>query len=86
MNFVQFLFGLVHILLLLTQDAALVARGECMKCSHCSFYFRDNWEPHHMLRNDRGTTWVYRTAECPACAELTVEIGRTDANGELVGG
>jgi hypothetical protein len=38
-----------------------------------------------MLRNDRGTTWVYRTAECPACAELTVEIGRTDANGELVG-
>jgi hypothetical protein len=38
-----------------------------------------------MLRNDHGTTWVYRTAECPGCAELTVQIGRTDAHGELIG-
>ena len=38
-----------------------------------------------MLRNDRGVPWVYRTAECPECQELTVEIGRTDRHGELTG-
>jgi hypothetical protein len=56
-----------------------------MKCSECSVYFPANWEPHVMLRGDRGTRWAYRTAECPACAELTIEVGRTDNSGELIG-
>jgi hypothetical protein len=38
-----------------------------------------------MLRNDKGTTWAYRTAECPGCGELTVEVAQTDREGELRG-
>jgi hypothetical protein len=56
-----------------------------MKCSRCSVHFRDNWEPHYMLRNGQGTSWAYRTAECPCCAELTVEVSRTDRHGEPIG-
>ena len=57
-----------------------------MKCCNCCVSFPDNWEPHHMLRNDRGTSWAYRTAECPKCKELTVEVCQTDKLGELRSG
>jgi len=56
-----------------------------MKCSRCRIDFYDNWEPHYMLRNGQGTSWAYRTAECPCCCEIAVEVSRTDRHGELIG-
>jgi hypothetical protein len=56
-----------------------------MKCVRCDLFFGDNWEPHLMLRNEQATTWAYRTAECPSCREVIVQVGRTDREGELRG-
>jgi len=30
-------------------------------------------------------SWAYRTAECPYCSEIAVEVSRTDRHGELIG-
>jgi hypothetical protein len=63
----------------------LVVCGAPNEMFRCSVHFGDNWEPHYMLRNGQGTSWAYRTAQCPCCAELTVEVSRTDRHGEPIG-
>src|SRR5262252_1759595 len=66
-----------------------------MKCPHCGIHFHDNWVTGSI---DRGvgatyggdkepvqTGWLYRTAICPGCSELTIELS-TPPTHELVGG
>lgn len=45
-----------------------------MKCPHCSINFHDNWSEYHLYRNQTGTAWQYRTAHCPECDRMTIEL------------
>jgi hypothetical protein len=40
-----------------------------------------------MLRNGQGTRWAYRTAECPYCSEIAVELAQLIdmANSSVIG-
>ena len=64
-----------------------------MKCPHCSINFHENWEDRDCLRNqgalhgrimliDTLTTylWRYRSADCPGCRDVILEIARTAPN------
>jgi hypothetical protein len=44
-----------------------------MKCPHCTVHFHDHQDVGGI--NYRGHIgWLYRTAKCPKCGELTIEI------------
>lgn len=55
-----------------------------MKCPHCGIHFHDNWVQGSIDRGTRRkyggdkepakTGWVYRTAICPECKQLTIEL------------
>jgi hypothetical protein len=55
-----------------------------MKCPHCGIHFHDNWIGGSIDRGTRRkyggdkepakTGWVYRTALCPDCKQLTIEL------------
>ena len=55
-----------------------------MKCPHCGIHFHDNWVTGSVDRGVRITAakykepaktgWHYRTARCPKCKELTIEL------------
>jgi hypothetical protein len=56
-----------------------------MKCPHCAIYFHDNWDIHYMDRGSglvtstdtgSGVYWYYRSALCPECGDVTIEIAR----------
>jgi hypothetical protein len=56
-----------------------------MKCPHCAIYFHDNWDDHYMDRGSglvtspdigTGVYWYYRSALCPECKDVTIEIAR----------
>jgi len=59
-----------------------------MKCPHCGVYFHDNWVTGSIDRGSRKkyggdeepvkTGWHYRTAICPKCKELTIELMRNE--------
>jgi Domain of unknown function (DUF4145) len=58
-----------------------------MKCPHCGINFHSNWVEDNISRDDRllqvnectdRTYWVYRSAHCPACKDLTISIGYRD--------
>ncbi len=56
-----------------------------MQCPHCSINFHENWDVERMLRNRTAIRWAYRTAHCPSCKEITIEISevvRTEDNFE----
>jgi len=53
-----------------------------MECPHCSFHFQDNWKEQFFDR-DRvrlgspsrpSAHWRYRTAVCPSCKDVTIEV------------
>jgi hypothetical protein len=44
-----------------------------MKCPHCGVHFSDNWIVQEIARS-RKTGWFYRTAFCPECTQMTIEI------------
>jgi hypothetical protein len=55
-----------------------------MKCPHCGIHFHDNWVTGSIDRGFRATHgggkapaqtgWHYRTALCPRCEGLTIEL------------
>ena len=54
-----------------------------MKCPHCGIHFHDNWQGQRFARgsdnlvsraNERRTYWAYRTASCPECHDVAIEI------------
>jgi len=52
-----------------------------MQCPHCSIHFHDNWEASQIRRegaqlSDPSGRWLYRTASCPGCENVTIELGQ----------
>lgn len=45
-----------------------------MKCPHCTVSFHDNWEAKTMSRGNLMLAWNYRTAHCPACDKIILEM------------
>jgi Domain of unknown function (DUF4145) len=45
-----------------------------MKCPHCSVDFHDHWSTTPIAYFARLTRWEYRTAVCPRCKELIIEL------------
>jgi hypothetical protein len=67
-----------------------------MKCPHCTVHFHDNlrvgWflrQGNDILKDNYGDEghyfWEYRSAVCPACKEVTLQIVQTDGNHNPVG-
>jgi uncharacterized protein DUF4145 len=61
-----------------------------VKCPHCSIHFHDNWQHQAFSRNNghlQGPSgndriiWIYRSAECPSCKDVTIEVGMQAVNG-----
>lgn len=52
-----------------------------MRCPHCTVNFHDNWERGALSRGGYYTSWIYRTADCPACSQVTIEIAYDGAEG-----
>jgi hypothetical protein len=65
-----------------------------MKCSHCTIHFHENWDVKHVARGGNYIAyqdssqhyWHYRTAHCPACKQITIEIGAAAGNGTYATG
>ena len=60
-----------------------------MKCPHCTIYFHDNWDGSYMERGrgivespdiGLGRYWYYRSALCPNCNDVTIEMARAYGN------
>jgi hypothetical protein len=59
-----------------------------MKCPHCGMGFHDNWNKGLITRPGTSspfTGWHFRTAVCPECSELTIELSPPPTE-ELVDG
>jgi hypothetical protein len=63
-----------------------------MKCPHCSIHFHDNWTDAYMSRGGNlvaspdtgsGIYWYYRSALCPQCNDVTIEVARHYGNRQL---
>jgi Domain of unknown function (DUF4145) len=56
------------------------------KCPHCTIHFHDNWDDRFMERRPNGLVespddgsgiyWHYRSALCPNCGDVTIEVAR----------
>ncbi|MGY3452865.1 DUF4145 domain-containing protein [Bradyrhizobium sp. USDA 4353] len=69
-----------------------------MKCPHCTVYFHDNWVEDNFQRHSHNLVpdrvkqdlfWFYRTAYCPECKRVIIEValknGKTsEPNWELI--
>lgn len=64
-----------------------------MKCPHCSIHYHDNWFVDFFRRGQqtiRGQSesadgfWVYRSAVCPKCSGLTVEVSLAQGNKDAI--
>ncbi|HEY8097944.1 MAG TPA: DUF4145 domain-containing protein [Methylobacter sp.] len=56
-----------------------------MKCPHCSIHFSNAWHSSSFLRDggglfSSGGIWVYRSARCPECRDVIIEIGQKTEN------
>jgi len=51
-----------------------------MKCPHCTVAFHDNWDEEWITRGNRHLDWRYRTAVCPECKKVIIEVGAYDVN------
>jgi hypothetical protein len=60
-----------------------------MKCPHCAIHFHDNWDSRYLERRNGivespdtgvGTYWYYRSAKCPNCNDVTIEVARHYGN------
>jgi hypothetical protein len=65
-----------------------------MKCPHCSIHFHDDWQRGHFRRDNNdlfvrdGTKlsyWIYRSARCPSCDDVTIELAQLNAHGHIKG-
>jgi len=69
-----------------------------MKCPHCTVHFHDNWSINDFARSDglvvsrtklrASEFWKYRSAECPNCGDVTIEIAhfrRDEISKDLLG-
>ncbi|PWB93998.1 DUF4145 domain-containing protein [Methylosinus sporium] len=66
-----------------------------MQCPHCNIYFHDNWRTESFARqgiilkdsytDEYFNYFQYRTAICPECKEITIQITRKNGNGDIVG-
>jgi hypothetical protein len=45
-----------------------------MKCPHCGKHFHGNWSVASIEWGGGTTRWQYRTAVCPACRKITIEL------------
>jgi Domain of unknown function (DUF4145) len=57
--------------------------GDSVKCPHCALHFHEDWRDSFLTyQRDRfvpvksdGLYWKYRVTACPACDDVTIEIG-----------
>jgi len=66
-----------------------------MKCPHCTIHFHDNWSVEWFYRqtnilkenyrDDAYFFWMYRSAICPECMEITIQIARGNGEKNKVG-
>lgn len=65
-----------------------------MKCPHCAVYFQDNWKEQFFDR-DRvrlgspsrpSGHWEYRTAVCPSCKDVIIEVAIKTRGGQTASG
>ncbi len=60
-----------------------------MKCPHCTIHFHENWQEDYFFRgrgspvpakyrDGSGLFWMYRSAICPNCNEVTLQIARAN--------
>ena len=69
-----------------------------MKCPHCGIHFHENWQANVFLREEKQQVspawereegsylkWVYRSAHCPDCDKIIIEIARMDTHDKLIG-
>lgn len=56
-----------------------------MKCPHCTIAFHDNWDDKWLMRGNQAQNWQYRTAYCPACRDIIIEVGPFDQVSHEVG-
>jgi hypothetical protein len=64
-----------------------------MKCPHCGTGFHDNWSTQHFVRSqhqhrlitqiDGFGSWEYRSAHCPGCQDVVIEIAKADEHGNF---
>jgi Domain of unknown function (DUF4145) len=54
-----------------------------MRCPHCGIHFHDNWVAYSLMRGTNNvmspapfSMWAYRTATCPRCEDVTIELSR----------
>lgn len=56
-----------------------------VKCPHCTINFHDNWDRRYFERgsglvsspySEAGEYWYYRSAHCPSCKDMVIEIAR----------
>ena len=62
-----------HFLRSRVQLAIKNAGLQSMKCPYCGMHFSDNWIVQEIARLSR-TGWFYRTALCPECTQMTIEL------------
>jgi hypothetical protein len=62
-----------------------------MKCRHCGVHFHDNWKVHYFARDGERlisraggafARWQYRSAHCPECDDIVIDIGSDDEHGQ----
>lgn len=62
-----------------------------MKCPHCTINFHENWALQAFTRNSSWllspasgafiNKWYFRSAHCPRCDDVTIQVARFDQNG-----
>ncbi|MBQ8101874.1 MAG: DUF4145 domain-containing protein [Afipia sp.] len=62
-----------------------------MQCPHCSIHFHENWNQQYferhssVLRSKDNLYWYYRSAICPGCKDITIEVARLNKDDIVVG-
>lgn len=61
-----------------------------MQCPHCRIHFHENWVENYFERSQGPFTsplgasqpyWIYQSAICPNCKDVTIQIARKFGNG-----
>lgn len=51
-----------------------------MQCPHCAIHIHEAWDTNNLSRNNYLISWQYRTAICPECKTIIIQIGKPSAD------